>query len=247
MKRLKTMISYDDLFSLAKRGGKAQGTPAFIELFKPALLELDDDTLDMLIRGANFWICMHLFSRIEKVEAIHILIIQEYVKRVEKSEEEERKAQERLEELKKEVRKEDWYRQIVEKEDSSILYNLDLESVVDKKMRANEALEKKDSDAYLDWAIWEAALQQFIINQERRRQAPEQRFNWTDLYEQPRMSGKHFEYFKQDDLINDSNFSNSFGSQFIQSTDGDITLEKLLKSVELLTGIKPLKEKEKKK
>jgi len=233
MKRIFTLIPYSDLYNLARQSKKVKGSSAFIQLLRPALLEMGDEEISLLVSATTSWWVPSFGYPGRVIAATHILIIQEYVKRVAKSEEEERKTAERLEELKKAVREEKWYTEIKEKEDSSILNSIELKNLVDKKMRANQALEGMNLDEHLRWTnIWDAALTKFIFNLEQRRKEwifdTEKNFSYADLYESPRMSGKHFEYFIQDDLISLKNKS-TITKQMIDQT------------------IQKLKEKEKKK
>ena len=178
MRRLHTMIKYEDLLSIAERGGKARGHPLFLKLFKPALEEMADDLITALISSTCYYISIGLFGPPKILEAIHILIIQEYVKRVEKTEEEERIAAERLEKLREEVRKEEWYTSIKKTEGYEHTETVDIENLVTLKATANKfAQDSPDRQFYyVALNIWQQNLDNFKILQRSRealRKAPD--------------------------------------------------------------------------
>lgn len=94
MRRLQTTPPYEAYVSIAESRAGRIGDEDFISLLVPALAEVEDDTIEVILPQ---WLFM---SSKAQLDAINVAIIREYVKRVFHTEREEWEAKRRIAELK---------------------------------------------------------------------------------------------------------------------------------------------------
>lgn len=105
MRKLQTHISFADYQRMFKDKEVVGATKSeFYKLLEPAIIEIENDTLEVIMFFLDAWISAQIFSG-KKFVGSQVMVIQEYVKRVLKAEADKEKLMRKMEEEQREARK----------------------------------------------------------------------------------------------------------------------------------------------